>query len=554
MSRSSDRNLLFGIIALQNGFITSDQLVAALNAWVPDKHRPFDEILVEQKAMNPNDIKLLGPLVARHVERYGGDHQGSLAVLSPATDIRQELERIADPEVRASLAIVASARRESEDTFATRPRQSIGESTSKGLRFRILRPHEKGGLGQISVALDEELHREVALKEIQGHHADRPESRSRFVFEAEITGGLEHPGIVPVYGLGTYADGRPFYAMRFVRGDNLQRAINSFHAAKAGFDALEFRQLLGRFVDVCHAVAYAHSRHVLHRDLKPGNIMLGKYGETLVVDWGLAKLVDPEGSRSTSSAEEPPLIPRSASDTGETLGGSVIGTPEYMSPEQAAGRLDILGPAADVYSLGATLYELLSGQPSIPKASPEEKLRRVCRGDFQKPREVLSAIPRPLEAICLKAMSLHPVDRYASAMDVAKEIEQWLADEPVVAFAEPWTSRLRRWGRRHRALVTGIVALLGTAGLALAISTLFVNQARRRAEYRFAQARQAVDDYLLHVTDDESLQAPQFRALRNKLLNDGLKYYQDFLTERDSDQDLQLEYAAARIARGPDSS
>src|SRR5207245_1335212 len=157
------------------------------------------------------------------------------------------------------------------------------------------------------VAEDQELHREVALKEIKEDRAHDAVSRSRFVLEAEITGGLEHPGIVPVYGLGQYADGRPFYAMRFVKGDNLKAAIRRFHEAeRPGRDpserSLALRQLLRRFVDVCNAVAYAHSRGVLHRDLKPANIMLGKYGETLVVDWGLAKCVG--RSKQTRTTEE----------------------------------------------------------------------------------------------------------------------------------------------------------------------------------------------------------------------------------------------------------
>src|SRR5205823_2740451 len=130
------------------------------------------------------------------------------------------------------------------------------------------------------------------------------------------------------------------------------------------FDSLEFRRLLGRFVDVCNAIAYAHSRRVLHRDLKPGNVMLGKYGETLVVDWGLAKpLRGPE--RVSDGSEEPPLTPSSASGTAETLAGAAIGTPEYMSPEQAAGRTDLIGPATDIYSLGATLYAVLTGGPPV---------------------------------------------------------------------------------------------------------------------------------------------------------------------------------------------
>src|SRR5262249_14411236 len=154
--------------------------------------------------------------------------------------------------------------------------------------------------GAVFVALDAELNREVALKQLLDHHADEPDSRRRFLREAEITGGLEHPGVVPVYGLGTYGNGRPYYAMRFVRGGSLQAAIGRFHAdaslkADPGRRALESQKLLRRFLDVCNAVDYAHSRGVLHRDLKPANVIVGRYGETLVVDWGLAKVIGRAG-------------------------------------------------------------------------------------------------------------------------------------------------------------------------------------------------------------------------------------------------------------------
>jgi serine/threonine protein kinase len=235
------------------------------------------------------------------------------------------------------------------------------------------------------VAHDEEVHREVALKEIQDRHADDPESRSRFLLEAELTGRLEHPGVVPVYGLGQYADGRPFYAMRLIQGDSLQDAIQRFHQAETpdrdpGERAVALRQLLGRFLEVCNTIAYAHSRGVLHRDLKPSNILLGPYGETLVVDWGLAKPLRQGVSAGGSLPEA--IQPRSASGAATTQMGLVIGTPPYMSPEQAAGRLDLLGPASDVYSLGATLYCLLTGRPPFTEPELSRLLLQVKRGEF----------------------------------------------------------------------------------------------------------------------------------------------------------------------------
>ena len=188
--------------------------------------------------------------------------------------------------------------------------------------------------------------------------------------------------------------------------------------------ALAFRRLLRSLIDACNAVAYAHSRGVIHRDLKPENIMLGRFGETLVVDWGLAKrLVDPDGLRiATSSPASGPV------DASMTQPGSLIGTPRYMSPEQAAGSLDELAPASDVYSLGAILYCILVGDDPFPDGDVADVLARVARGIFPAPRRLRRSIDAALEGICLKAMAIDPSDRYATALELANELETWLAD------------------------------------------------------------------------------------------------------------------------------
>jgi tetratricopeptide (TPR) repeat protein len=273
--------------------------------------------------------------------------------------------------------------------------------------------------------------------------------------------------------------------MRFIRGDNLKEVIERFHADETlnrdpGRRSLELRKLLRRFLDVCNAIEYAHSRGVLHRDIKPGNVIVGRHGETLVVDWGLAKARGrPDAA---DSVDERPLVPSSASGSAETLPGSALGTPAYMSPEQARGELDRLGPRSDVYSLGGTLYCLLTGRPPVEADDIGEVLRCVQRGDFPPPRKLDASIDKALEAICLKAMALEPDDRYGSCKVLADDIERWMADQPVAAWQEPWTRSLVRWLTRNRTSVTaaGAAMLMALVGLG-AVSGV---QARANGELR----------------------------------------------------------------------
>jgi serine/threonine protein kinase len=495
---SAKRNLLLGILALQNNFIDRGQLLAAFNAWVEEKGQPLGELLVAQRALRAEQLALLDALTAEHLRQHDGDPDRSLAALGSISPAPHELAQIADHDVQASLATVAPATlRAGDDPDGT---AAWSDAAEHG-RFRVLRPHAAGGLGVVSVARDEQLNREVALKEIKEQHAHNADARARFLLEAEITGALEHPGIVPVYSLGSYADGRPFYAMRFIKGDSLKEAIDQFHGARPrverrksrgspgpDFASLAFRKLLGRFIDVCNAVAYAHSRGVLHRDLKPGNIMLGKYGETLVVDWGLAKAGVGRGKAATS---QPGAVPRewlvrppSGSGSTETLPGAALGTPAFMSPEQAAGKLDLLGPASDVYSLGATLYALLTGRPPFGDASVELVLANVQLGDFHRPRQLQPGVPPALEAVCLKAMALRPADRYGTPLELVQELEHWLADEPVRAYGEPWSVRARRLARKHRTLVASAAAGLLVATFGALVAAVLLAGMNRQLDER----------------------------------------------------------------------
>jgi serine/threonine protein kinase len=515
----SERNLLAGILALQFDLVRRDELIAAMQAWLLEKQTPLESILLRQEALDTEDQSFLSSVVEQHLRLQERNSGKSFAPPALVESARTQSRSVDDAAPSRTLQFVSTAGEASHkmpasasgtngdrgngalDPYATQsPR---GETTTTAAqRFRILRPHARGGLGEVFVALDTELNREVALKEIQPQYADNQDGRARFMLEAEITGRLEHPGIVPVYGFGAYADGRPFYAMRFIRSGNLEEAINDFHRrdwrGKSGERTLVFHKLLSRFVAVCNAIQYAHDRGVLHRDIKPMNIMLGNYGETLVVDWGLAK---PAGERlvETGSANSV-LLPTSGSDSAPTQMGMVIGTPVYMSPEQAAGRHEELSAASDIYSLGATLFELITGRGPWTSAECNgvgDLLRRVQRGDFRRPRTIEPEIAKPLEAICLKAMALAPAERYSSAAALAEDIEHWLADEPISAIPEGALARTARWVRRHKsAAVAGAAALLLVAGVS-SVSALIIHGQKEEI------AKQKIEVEKLHAIEEE---------------------------------------------------
>ncbi len=428
--------------------------------------------------------------VARELlERHGGDPARCLQSLSSFERVLEQLERDqrtgSHPTVGAPLDSIDEGEVPAYPPQTKPAAAEVGLPTSTGMRFRLLRAHAQGGIGRVFVAYDAELQREVALKQIKAERADDPDSRARFLLEAEVTGRLEHPGVVPVYGLGVDERGRPFYAMRFVRGQSLEQAIKHYHDSPASTreKSLELRKLLTRFVDICQTIAYAHSRGVLHRDIKPANVLLGPFNEALVVDWGLAKIfgkpvqarakLGPGASAKPASAEpaREPDQPRpkkrsrrvelvvlapaadtstwpaaeSASDTverpvgleepagepgftssTETAAGTAFGTPAFMSPEQAEGRHDELGPTTDVYSLGAVLYTLLCGRAPFEYiwCDVTALLERVKVGEFPTPRKIKATVPRALEAICLKAMARRPEERYATAALLAEDVER----------------------------------------------------------------------------------------------------------------------------------
>jgi serine/threonine protein kinase len=321
-------------------------------------------------------------------------------------------------------------------------------------RYELRRELDRGGMGVVYAAHDRELHREVALKVLATAVADA-DSATRLRREARIIAGLEHPGIVPVHDVGTLPDGRVFYAMKLVSGQRLDALVR---------DRPPLTERLRVFLRVCEPVAFAHAHGVIHRDLKPENVMVGPFGEVLVMDWGVAKKLGPDEDGERSPGGRSPAV------AGGTAHGTVVGTPAWMAPEQARGDVEHTDARADVYALGAILYFLLTGRaPGAVGGDVAEQATRTWVGYAgDRPMEVLPVrrldpeVPRPLEAICRKALAAEPQGRYATAADLAGDIASFTSGSSVSAFPEgPWRRTLR-FGAKYRTpilLVAAYVAM-----------------------------------------------------------------------------------------------
>ena len=317
---TADRNLLFAVVALQSGLINQSQFVEAYAACTSGEKASLAQLLIDRGWINNTDRQNVDALLAQHVSAVEGSVEPELSALS--NEIKRSLASLGNDQLSQTLTMLPIGECADLDSTVTHVPQ-LQE------RYELLRLHAEGGMGRVWIAEDAKLRRRVALKELRTGTVGDDQARIRFLNEAAVTGRLNHPGIVPVYDLSAWDEGgEPFYTMPFMEGRTLSEAAKSYHADRNATrdEFYSFLELVGAFVTVCDTIEYAHSRGVIHRDLKGSNIVLGSFGEAVILDWGLARV----GGREVAFDESHPAV---NVDAGLTIEGQAMGTPAYMAPE-----------------------------------------------------------------------------------------------------------------------------------------------------------------------------------------------------------------------------
>ncbi len=475
-----EHNLLIAQIGLEMGILTERVVKNAFTLWVCDRTERLEDLLVTMKAIRPEQkAQMMETLAEWQAKQFQSDLPSHS--VSYVRSLESILEFLEDSDINHSITNLQTQVMSSSgpsgplptDFPPTEPAPD-SSNTDRFVRKQLL--NSQGGMGEIWIATDKELNREVIVKYIKEDRTRNNQHRGMFQLEGEVTGFLEHPNIPPVYGLNNDSKSRPYYAMRYYQGKKFTKAIAEYHVlgkSSAGARREAFRDLLQSFISACLAVEYAHTRGIIHCDIKPDNIILGDFGETIVLDWGLVVVTEPTGnsridSMSESGVARPAFSPSKVAEEGlhQRQGGSrnyVGGTLAYMAPEQLiateTGEVDKVTKASDIYCLGSTLYHLCTARaPLVPIRKKDENkvayLERVKNARFPRPRSLRPELSPRLEAVIYKAMALNPADRYVSAQALAEEIKHWLADEPVTAYPEGASLKLGRWVRRNREKVS----------------------------------------------------------------------------------------------------
>ena len=568
-----NHNLLFALAAVAAGKVSPGQLAAAARIGGAEGGSDLGERLTVAGFMTAQEREAVKTAVERELHLRGGNTLAAFASLwraasasptfadtLPAHDGLPE----AAPDTRApdlptaetvpmQPAEPAEAGPAADDILAVREHDG---------RYREIRSFAKGGMGRILLVHDTHIGRDIALKQLLPEMGGCISGVStadlltvpllaRFLQEARITGQLEHPSIVPVYELGCRDDGSLYYTMRLVKGRSLEEEIGARATPR------ERLGLLTHFLDLCNAVAYAHSRGVIHRDIKPLNVMIGAFGETVVIDWGIAKVRGTQDIHAGDLRETVGLmrVADDAESTVKTAYGQTMGSPYYMPPEQAAGDLDAIDERSDIYALGAVLYTILTGKPPYHGLSVREFLERVSAFLPKPIRQLEPRAPRELAAVCARAMAKDPENRYASAHELVGEIQHYLSGGFVSAYEYHFSELAHHFADRHRrALAAVTVATVALLALDIYAS---VRVYRERDSAR-AQARIAVQESAGAVAARNQAELARATAETARLTADEERgraehelYYAEIALAQRSVQESRMGQARALLDAAP---
>jgi len=476
-----NEELLLTILALQNGFISTTDFAEISSAWINNLNPNLRSQLKEK--IDSKNLSLLDRLASSLLKKNENNLEKAFSSIGAYETMHKTLG--GEYAISDGTLIKIIIEEDELDVYDI----DLKVTKDEWEKYRIISEKGRGGMGRVLLAFDENIGRNIALKELLPEHIkdNIPKKSStviinRFLREARITGQLEHPAISPVYEIGRKEDNTYYYTMKLIKGKTLSHVLNEKTSLSARL------KLLIHFMDVCNAVAYAHSRNVIHRDIKSANIMIGEFGETILIDWGLAKIDRMKDGVESDILEGLQLIAESG--MGKTISGKAVGTPEYMSPEQAIGNIAEIDKISDVYSLGAVLYEILTGETPYKGNSPKEVMHRVIKEKYTPVCKKLEQVPPELAAIAEKALSRKKKDRYGKASDLVNEIEAYLSGKKVSVYHYSSFELLKRFAEKNKPAALAITTVFFTLIASFILIHLsFIEERKMR---RFADRQRVI--------------------------------------------------------------